>query len=95
MSATASTAEASVVLTSEVGLHARPAVKLTQEAAKFSSTIELSIDDTGTWHNAKSVVKLMKLKARTGSTVHLRAEGEDAEEAVAALVSLVERDFDG
>ncbi len=36
----------------------------------------------------------MRVKAGEGPTLHLRAEGEDAQAAVAALVDLVEREFD-
>jgi len=86
-------AEAAVTLTNEVGLHARPAVRLTQEAAKFDSRIELSIDDGGQWHDAKSVVKVMRLKAKKGSDVQFRAEGDDADRAIHAIVALVERRF--
>lgn len=87
-------AEASIVLTHAVGLHARPAVKLTQIAARFASSIRLRVDEAGDWVDAKSIVKVMKLKARTSSTLHFRAEGADAAEAVRTLVGLVERDFD-
>jgi phosphocarrier protein len=86
-------AEAAVTLINEVGLHARPAVRLTQEAAKFDSRIELSIDEGAAWHDAKSVVKVMRLKARKGTDVHFRAEGADADRAIDAIVALVERRF--
>jgi len=87
-------AEAAVTLVNEVGLHARPAVRLTQEAAKFDSRIELSIDGGAAWHDAKSVVKVMRLKARKGSSVRFRAEGSDADRAIDAIVALVERRFE-
>ena len=48
----------------------------------------------GPWFDAKSIVKVMAAKAPKGTTMHLRAEGEDADEAIDALVGLVERDFD-
>ena len=44
--------------------------------------------------DAKSIVKVMALKARTGVTLELEAEGEGAAAAVADLAALVERDFD-
>ncbi len=88
-------AEAKVTLTNDVGLHARPAVRLTQTAAKFSSRIELSLGDQGDWHDAKSVVKVMKLKARQGTEVRFRAEGDDADAAIRSLVELVEGHFGG
>jgi phosphocarrier protein len=87
-------AEASIVLTHEIGLHARPAVKLTQMAARFAAEIRLKVGEAGDWVDAKSIVKVMRLKARTSATLHFRAEGADAADAVRTLVGLVERDFD-
>ena len=87
-------ANGSVLLTHAVGLHARPSVKLTKLAKGFSSRIELAAAEGGPWIDAKSIVKVMATKAPKGTTIHLRAEGQAAEEAVGALVALVERDFD-
>ncbi|WP_315837095.1 HPr family phosphocarrier protein [Bradyrhizobium prioriisuperbiae] len=94
-------ASGSVLLTHEVGLHARPSVKLTKLAKTFQSTIELGLNggesgETGgqIWIDAKSIVKVMAAKAPQGSTLFFRASGPDADQAVAALVALVERDFD-
>jgi phosphocarrier protein len=92
--AAAATAEARTVLNHEVGLHARPAVKLTQLAASFASDVHLRVGDGGDWINAKSIVKVMKLKARTSETLFFRAQGADADRAVRALIGLVERRFD-
>lgn len=88
-----SIAEGARELTHEIGLHARPAVKLTQLAAKYRSNVQLRVDGDGDWIDAKSVVKVMRLKARTGKTLHFRAEGGDADAAVEALLDLVERGF--
>jgi phosphocarrier protein HPr len=87
-------AEAKVVITHEVGLHARPSVKLTKLAKAYAARIDLALADAGPWIDAKSIVKVMATKAPKGATLFLRAEGEDAQEAVDALVSLVARDFD-
>ncbi len=89
-----SVAESSAELTHEIGLHARPAVKLTQLAATFASRIELRAGEDGDWVDAKSIVKVMRLKVRTGATLHFRAEGADAGGALAALLDLVARGFD-
>ncbi len=87
-------AEARVLITHDVGLHARPSVKLTKLAKAFAARIELAIGDVGPWVDAKSIVKVMATKAPKGAVMLLRAEGHDAADAVAALVALVERDFD-
>jgi phosphocarrier protein len=87
-------AEAQVLITHEVGLHARPSVKLTKLAKGFAARTALALHAEGPWVDAKSIVKVMATKAPKGSTLYLRAEGEDAAGAIAALVDLVRRDFD-
>lgn len=85
---------AQVIITHEVGLHARPSVKLTKLAKGFAAQIDLALAEQGPWIDAKSIVKVMAAKAPKGSILFLRAEGEDAHDAIEALVRLVERDFD-
>ena len=87
-------ASAKVLLTHEVGLHARPSVKLTKLAKSFVSDIRIAAADDGPWIDAKSIVKVMALKVPKDSMLFLQAGGDDAAEAVSALVGLVERDFD-
>jgi phosphocarrier protein len=94
MTMSQSVIEASVVITHAVGLHARPSVKLTKLAKAFAARIDLALADAGPWVDAKSIVKVMATKAPQGATLFLRAEGADAPDAIAALVGLVERDFD-
>lgn len=85
----------SVVITHDVGLHARPSVKLTKLAKGFASKLEIASDPAGSWVDAKSIVKVMAMKAPQHSTLHIRAAGDDAEKAVAALIALVAADFEG
>ena len=87
-------AASSVLMTHPVGLHARPSVKLTKLAKTFASRIELAVAEVGPWIDAKSIVKVMAAKAPKDTILYFRAEGEDAEESVDALVALVTRDFD-
>jgi len=89
-----SEATGSVVITHDVGLHARPSVKLTKLAKGFTSTIEIAAAAEGPWIDAKSIVKVMAMKARQNATLHVRATGDDAEAAVQAVIGLVTRDFD-
>ena len=86
--------EARVVITNPTGLHARPAVKLAQLAAGFDATVEIRAGDDGEWVRARSTARVMKLKAGAQSTIHFRAEGSDADDALSALVDFVRRDFD-
>jgi phosphocarrier protein HPr len=88
------TVTGSAVLTNAVGLHARPSVKLTQLAKSFAASVDIALDANGPWVDAKSPVKVMRVKASRGSAVHVRAKGADASAAVAAIVQLVERRFD-
>ncbi|MFO1350589.1 MAG: HPr family phosphocarrier protein [Gammaproteobacteria bacterium] len=85
--------EARARITNPTGLHARPAVKLAQLAARFKADVRLRIDD-GDWVPAKSTAKILKLKARVNAILQFRAEGEDAPQALSELVAFVERDFD-
>lgn len=81
-------------ITNPTGLHARPAVKLTKLAKTFNAKIELAFAAEGPWIDAKSVVKVMALKAPSGASLHFAAEGVDATVALAQLTDLVRRDFD-
>ena len=82
-----------VLLTHDVGLHARPSVKLTKLAKRFDAAVEVALGPDGPWVDAKSIVKVMAFKAAKDTTLHFRATGDDAGAAVDALVDLVERDF--
>jgi phosphocarrier protein len=83
-----------VVIAHDVGLHARPSVKLTKVAKGFQSLIEIGQGPEGPWIDAKSIVRVMALKVKQHATLYIRARGEDAADAVSALKALVERDFD-
>ncbi len=82
------------LLTNEVGLHARPSVTLTQAAKRFGARIEVATAADGPWVDAKSPVRIMRVKAAKGETLHFRASGEDARAALDELVGLVQRRFD-
>jgi phosphocarrier protein HPr len=74
----------------EEGLHARPAAQFVKTAKQFSSDIVVVKGEKEA--NAKSSLKLMTLGARKGDNITIRAEGEDAEEAVDALTDLISAD---
>jgi phosphocarrier protein HPr len=73
------------------GLHARPAAQIVKLANTFAAEIELSKD--GVSVNGKSIMGVMMLAAEFGSCITIRAHGPDAEQAVEALVRLVEGGF--
>jgi len=87
-------AEATVLITHAVGLHARPSVKFTKLAKSFAAEVEVAVAANGPWLDAKSIVKVMAAKAPKGTLLHIRANGDGAAQAVEALVDLVQRDFD-
>jgi phosphocarrier protein len=89
-----SEASVTVTISHPTGLHARPAVRLTKLAKSFDAAIRLRAHGQESWIDAKSIVKVMGLKLRTGSRLDLAAEGADAAAAVEALQALIERDFD-
>ena len=84
---------ASAVLVNPVGLHARPSVKLTQLAKGFAAKIEIALAADGPWADAKSPVKVMRVKAPQGATLHFRIAGPDGEAALAAMLALVHDGF--
>jgi len=87
------TATDSAPLTNAIGLHARPSVKLTKLAKTFAARIEVAASDAGPWVDAKSIVRVMAVKAGKGATLHFRAKGPDASAALAALSNLVRLNF--
>jgi phosphocarrier protein len=82
-------AVSSATLVNALGLHARPSVKLTRLAKTFASEIEMAAAAEGPWVDAKSIVKVMAVKAPKGATLRFRAKGPDAAEALVALDALV------
>ena len=85
--------EGTARLVNGAGLHARPAVKLTQAAKRFTSTVEFAVAPDGPWTDAKSPVQVMRARAAAGATLRFRVAGPDAEAALAAMLALVESGF--
>ena len=83
--------EIKLPITNAVGLHARPASLFVQEANKFSCDITVYLDDSEA--DAKSILDLLLLGANQGSIVIVRAAGTDAEDALAAIQALSDRNF--
>jgi phosphocarrier protein len=80
-----------VRITNKRGLHARASAKIVEAAARFQSLITVNRD--GQSVNARSIMGLMMLAASTGAEVEICAEGEDAAEALIAIVALVGAKF--
>lgn len=85
---------AEVELKNRLGLHARPSTMIANLASNFKSEIFIERISDGMRANAKSVFGVMMLAAPKGTVLKIEAEGEDAEEAVKALLELINRGFD-
>lgn len=83
--------EKSIHISNKLGLHARASAKLVSTASRFSSEITLIKDQIEV--NGKSIMGIMMLAAGKGSELRLRAEGQDADEAVEAIELLVNDRF--
>ena len=80
-----------VVIKNEQGLHARPAQLMARLALQFESIIDIVRDSQRV--DAKSILHMLTLGADQGTELIIEAKGPDAEEALDALVRLVESDF--
>lgn len=82
-----------IVISNKLGLHARASAKLSQTAARFASKVSIGkTPDSGV--DCKSIMALMMQAAAKGTEMHLMTDGEDEQEAMAAVVDLIERKFD-
>jgi len=83
--------ERTAKIVNPLGLHARPAAEFVKTASRFRSEISVKKDED--FVNGKSILGVMTIAAEFGSELTIRAEGDDAEAAVTALVELVARGF--
>ena len=89
-------AETVLMILHPAGLHLRPAAQFVQAAARFASTVRiknLSRPDAPDV-DAKSMFGMMHSGVSSGHRIRIRAEGPDAEAAIKALTTLVERNFE-
>lgn len=80
-----------IEIINKLGLHARASTKLTQTASQYAS--EVWIERNGRRVNAKSIMGVMMLAAGKGSIVLLDADGKDEQQAMEALVELINGKF--
>lgn len=76
-----------VNIVNKLGLHARAAAKLVSTASAFASQVYLTCN--GQRVNAKSIMGIMMLAAGKGSTVEVTVDGNDEDDALNALVTLI------
>ena len=82
-----------VVVENQVGLHARPATFFIQKANEFKSSIWVEKDERRV--NAKSLLGVLSLGIVGDTAIRILADGSDEQQAVEALVALVESGFKG
>jgi phosphocarrier protein len=82
---------ATALITNKRGLHARASAKVVEAAARFES--EITIIRDGQRVNARSIMGLMMLAASMGTEIHIVADGADAEEAMTAILALIDAKF--
>ena len=80
-----------VTIVNKYGLHARPAAEFVKLANRFRADVWIRKDEVEV--SGKSIMGVMMLAAECGSTVQIRAAGEDARDAVDALSRLVRERF--
>jgi phosphocarrier protein HPr len=83
---------ASAIIQNERGLHARASAKFVKLAASFDADIEVTRDDSTV--NGTSIMGLMALGAGQGAEIEIAARGNQAEEALNAILALIARNFD-
>ena len=81
-----------VCVVNELGLHARPAAKLAQEAQRFDCDILLKTGEQEV--DAKSILDILTLAAGNGCGIEIKARGDDADQALEHLSALFRSKFD-
>ena len=79
--------QADITITDPVGLHARPAAVLVKTAGRYKAKIQVKYGNKQA--DARSIIQLLGLGVRQGSSVTVVAEGADAEEALSAVLSVL------
>ena len=85
------TLEKEFTITNKNGMHARPAAQFVKQASQFKCEVLVEKDDEQV--NGKSIMGLMMLAAAKGECIKIITDGADADQAMAALGSLVNNGF--
>ena len=81
-----------VIVVNQLGMHARAAAKFVHVAGRFDAHVRVAHDQKEM--DGKSIMGILLLAARRGSTITISADGADEGAAVEALVALVQSGFD-
>jgi phosphocarrier protein len=80
-----------IVIRNKLGLHARAAVKFVNLANRFSSSVKIEKD--GNEIDGKSILGILTLAAVQGTQITIKVSGEDGQNALEALVGLINEKF--
>lgn len=86
------TSSKTVKIQNRLGMHARPAMLFAEIAGKFSASITVGHAESDQV-DAKSIMQLMMLAATEGTALTINADGDDADDAIAELIALVNSGF--
>ncbi|NGX42535.1 MAG: Phosphocarrier protein HPr [Chlamydiae bacterium] len=81
----------SFIVKNDRGLHTRPSTEIVRCTSAFKSEVLLRYQKMEV--NAKSILGILMLAAIKGAKITVSAFGEDAEEVVASLIDLAEKQF--
>jgi phosphocarrier protein HPr len=84
--------ERDIEIKNKLGLHARAAAKLVHTAARFRCDIKIRKGDEEV--DGKSILGILLLAAGRGTTITVKANGDDEAEAVEAIEKLIDAKFD-
>ncbi|GGK80807.1 HPr family phosphocarrier protein [Amphritea balenae] len=84
--------EKQITIINKLGLHARAAAKLINVTSSFSSDIKLTKD--GREVDGKSIMSVMMLAASKGTDLTISTSGEDEQQALNAIETLINNRFD-
>ncbi len=85
--------ERAIKIANKYGLHARASTRLAQLAQQFQCEVYLARAGTDEEVDGKSILGILTLGAEKGQTLQLRVSGDDAQNAMDALVGLIEDNF--
>ncbi len=80
-----------ITIQNKLGLHARSASAFVKTVSSFGSSV--SVTNQHATANGKSIMSMMMLQAGLGTDIHLTIEGEDEQDALSAIVALINNKF--
>lgn len=81
-------------ITSEVGLHARPAALFVQQVTRFSSIVQIrNLTTDSDWVDGRSILSVLTLGVEKNHAVELKIDGKDEDQAAERIKTLVDSGF--